>query len=108
MGGSRRSCSWMICWQGFRWSGTPNHLGSGAVRLLVFSSGSMAAPDASTGTSRARRRVSPEIGTPRRARDPPIDDGDGLLGGRTGAVRALGPRCRLRVADTLRLIDGRR
>ena len=21
-GGSRRSCSWMICWRGFRWSGT--------------------------------------------------------------------------------------
>jgi hypothetical protein len=26
----------------------------------------------------ARRRVSPEVGEPRRARDPPIDDGDGL------------------------------
>ena len=37
-----------------------------------------ARPRASTGPSRARRRVSPEIGTPRRARDPPIDDGDGL------------------------------
>ena len=22
MGGSRRSCSWMICWRGFRWSGS--------------------------------------------------------------------------------------
>ena len=35
------------------------------------------APGGSTGTSRARRRVSRE-GTPRRARAPPIDYRDGL------------------------------
>ena len=34
----------MICCGDFRWSGTPNHLASGAVRLLVFSSSPMAAP----------------------------------------------------------------
>jgi DNA replication protein DnaC len=37
-----------------------------------------ARPRAPTGTSRAQRSVSLVVGTPRRARGPPVDDGDGL------------------------------
>ena len=57
--------------------GLPTILARGVVRQPGFLHLD-ARPYASIGTSRARRRVSPEVGTPRRARAPPIDDGDGL------------------------------